>query len=140
MEWGALLLVAVLATGFGFVGGRAALLGDGGRRPEEKPCADASFRIEHLEEQTWALVNEGPGRAFLVSVMPFSDGLEHWPPEPSPGNVRTVASELMPTLDPGQSMSVWFSRYDRGQRVLVSWTSEGNVRMGPVMLDLPAPR
>jgi hypothetical protein len=37
-------------------------------------------------------------------------------------------------------MSVWFSRYDRGQRVLVSWTSESNVRMGPVLLELPAPR
>lgn len=36
-------------------------------------------------------------------------------------------------------MSVWFSRHDRGQRAIVSWTSADDVRRGPVVLEVPAP-
>ena len=141
MEWGAQLLVLALAAGFGFVGGRLALLGHRRRRAEEDESpVEAEFRLEHLEEQTWALVNVGQGTAALVSVLPVADGLEHWPPRSGPDHVETVAAELLPTLRPGATTSLWFSRYDPGQRVIVSWTSERNVRMGPVMLDLPAPR
>jgi UPF0288 family protein (methanogenesis marker protein 3) len=67
------------------------------------------------------------------------DGLEQWPPHPVAGQLQTATSELLPTLGPNESMSVWFSRYEPGQRAIVSWTSEQDVRMGPVRLDVPPP-
>ena len=143
MEWGLVLLVAVLASGLGFAGGHLAVVSDRRRRRpaavEPVEPADAAFSLEHQEDQTWSLVNVGRGRAALVSVLPFSEGIENWPPRLVDGHVETVSSEILPTLGPGQSMSVWFSRFEPGQRVMVSWTSEDNVRRGPVLLDLPAP-
>ena len=139
MDWGLLLLVAVLASGLGFVGGRVAVATDRRRRPEDAGGVEAAFRLDHQEDHTWSLVNVGQGPASLVRLLPLTEGIESWPPRPVPGHVETVASDVLPTLAPGASMSVWFSRFDRGQRVIVSWTSAENVRRGPVVLDLPAP-
>ncbi|SEQ42785.1 hypothetical protein [Microlunatus flavus] len=139
MEWGLVLLVAVLASGLGFAGGQLAVVTDRRRRHAEARVPDAAFALEHVEDQTWSLVNVGRGNGGLVSVVPFTEGIETWPPRALPGQVESVVSEVLPTLAPGQSMSVWLSRYDRGQRVIVSWTSEDNVRRGPVTLELPDP-
>ena len=70
----------------------------------------------------------------------MADGLDQWPPQPVAGQVETATSELLPTLEPGGSMSVWCSRYDAGQQLIVGWTAANNVRMGPVRLDVPPPR
>ena len=139
MEWGLVLLTAVLASGLGFAGGQLAVLTHRRRGGEEEPAARADFVLEHVDGQTWSLVNTGRASAALVSVVPFVEGIETWPPRPVPGRVETVASEVLPTLAPGESMSVWFSRYDRGARVIVGWTSADDVRMGPVVLTVPAP-
>ena len=139
MEWGLLLLVAVLASGLGVAGGQLAVANDRRRRAAGGGGAEAAFRLDHQEDHTWSLVNVGQGPASLVRLLPFAEGIESWPPRPVPGQVETVASEVLPTLAPGQSMSVWLSRYDRGQRVIVSWTSAENVRRGGVVLDVPAP-
>ncbi len=140
MEWGLLLLVVVLASSLGFVGGRLAVASERRQRPTETAVAEASFVLEHQEDHTWSLLNVGEGEATLVSLLPFAEGIESWPPRPVPGQVEAVSSDVLPNLGPGQSMSVWFSRYDRGQRVLVSWTATDNVRRGPVVMDVPAPR
>ena len=140
MEWGLVLLAAVLASGLGFAGGQLALLSHQRRRGEQGTAARADFVLEHVDGQTWSLVNTGRATAGLVSVVPFVEGIETWPPRPVPGRVETVASEVLPTLAPGESMSVWLSRYDRGARVIVGWTSEADVRMGPVVLEVPAPQ
>lgn len=140
MEWGLVLLVAVLASGLGYAGGHLAVVSERRRRPGGTEPPDAAFSLEHQEDHTWSLVNVGKGAGALVSVLPFSEGIDSWPPRLAPGQVETVSSEVLPTLEPGQSMSVWFSRFDPGQRVMVSWTSQDNVRRGPVVLDLPAPR
>jgi hypothetical protein len=140
--WGFfLLVVVVLAAGLGYAGGRVALRT--GRRPavvEPPPPRRASFRLEHVDGMTWTLTNVGDAPGVLVRVLPFVDGLEQWPPQPVAGQLETATSELLPTLGPNGSMSVWFSRYDPGQRVIVSWTTEDEVRMGPVRLDVPPPR
>lgn len=140
MEWGLLLLVAVLASGLGFAGGRLAVVQDRHRRGAGDADGGAAFRLDHQEDHTWSLVNVGRGTASLVHLLPFTEGIESWPPRPVPGQVETVASDVLPTLAPGASMSVWFSRYDRGQRVIVSWTSTDEVRRGPVVIEVPAPR
>ena len=133
---------AVLAAGLGYVGGQVALLRD--RRRQEvvlaPPAAEAAFRLEHLDGQTWSLVNVGGAPGALVQLVPFVDGLEQWPPAAVDGQVATAMSELLPTLAPGDAMSVWFSRYDAGQEAIVSWTAESNVRMGPVVLAVPPRR
>ena len=139
MEWGLVLLVAVLASGFGFAGGHLAVVSDRRRRTPTVDAPHAAFALEHQEDNTWSLVNIGKGHGALVSVVPFSEGIENWPPRLVDGHVESVSSEILPTLGPGQSMSVWFSRFEPGQQVIVSWTSEDNVRRGPVLLDLPAP-
>ena len=141
MEWGIYLVGAVLAAGLGYAGGQVALLRDR-RRQEGVPGAppqDAAFRLEHLDGQTWSLVNVGRAPGALVQLVPFVDGLEQWPPAASAGQVSTATSELLPTLAPGEAMSVWFSRHDAGQQAIVSWTAENNVRMGPVVLAVPPP-
>jgi hypothetical protein len=141
VDWGIYLLVAVLSTGLGYAGGLAALTRDR-RRRDEGPVAtppDAAFRLEHVEGLTWSLVNVGQATGALVSVLPLDDGLEHWPPQPSPDQVQTATSKLLPTLAPGASVSVWLSHHDPDQRLIVSWTSESNVRMGPVTLTVPPP-
>ena len=141
MEWGIYLVGAVLAAGLGYVGGQVALLRDR-RRQEEVPVAppaEAAFRLEHLDGQTWSLVNVGRAPGALVRLVPFVDGLEQWPPAAADGQVATAMSELLPTLAPGDAMSVWFSRHDVGQQAIVSWTAENNVRMGPVVLTVPPP-
>jgi hypothetical protein len=140
VEWGLVLLAAVLASGLGFAGGQLAVLTDRRRRSGAVEPAVARFELEHVDGQTWALRNTGDAGAALVSVVPFVEGIETWPPRPVPGRVETVASDVLPTLSPGSSMSVWFSRWDRGARAMVSWTSDDNVRMGPVVLEVPAPR
>ena len=140
MEWGLLLLVAVLASGLGFAGGQLAVANDRRRRAAGGGGAEAAFRLDHQEDHTWSLVNVGQGPASLVRLLPFAEGIESWPPRPVPGQVETVASDVLPTLEPGESMSVWFSRHDRGQRVIVSWTAADNVRRGPVVLEVPTPR
>lgn len=141
MEWGIYLAGAVLAAGLGYVGGYGALLTDRRRQRAEHDAsgAEAEFRLEHVEGLTWSLVNAGVARGELVSVLPFTDGLDQWPPPVVAGQLETATSQLLPTLEPGESMSVWLSRYDAGQQVIVSWTSAGNVRMGPVRLDVPTP-
>ena len=140
MEWGFYLVSAVLAAGLGYAGGQVALLQDRRRAAVPRvPPAGTEFRLEHLDGLTWSLVNVGGTTGALVSLVPFSDGLEQWPPQALVGQVETVTSELLPTLDPGESMGVWFSHHDVGQQVLVSWTSGDNVRMGPVRLDVPSP-
>lgn len=142
MDWVVSLVGVVLAAGVGFFGGRVALLSDRRRQaavPEE-PSPEARFRLEHLDGLTWALVNVGDAPGLLVRVLPFVDGLEQWPPQGVAGQVETATSELLPTLAPRDSMSVWLSRYDPGRQVIVSWTAENNVRMGPVRLDVPPPR
>ncbi|GAA3552826.1 hypothetical protein GCM10022197_04850 [Microlunatus spumicola] len=142
MEWGIYLVGAVLSAGLGFAGGQLALLNDRRKRsavPDEIVTA-AAFRLEHLDGQTWSLLNVGDGTGSLVRLMPFVDGLEQWPPQKVAGQVETATSELLPTLAPGETMSVWFSRYDAGLQVIVSWTSEDNVSMGPVRLSVPQPR
>ncbi len=141
MEWGIyLLVVAVLATGLGYVGGQVALRTERRRRMvvPDRP-ARASFRLEHVDGLTWALVNVGDAPGGLVRLLPFVDGLEQWPPQPLAGQLETATSELLPTIRPNESMSVWFSRYDPGQQAIVSWTAENDVRMGPVRLDVPPP-
>ncbi|MBB3327153.1 hypothetical protein [Microlunatus antarcticus] len=142
MEWGFYLVGVVLAAGLGFAGGQVALLSDRRRRATEPESRtpEARFRLEHLDGLTWALVNVGDAPGSLVRVLPFVDGLEQWPPQPVAGQVETATSELLPTLAPHESMSVWFSRHDPGRQVIVSWTAENNVRMGPVRLDVPTPR
>lgn len=141
MEWGLYLVGAVLAAGLGYVGGQAALLRD--RRRQEAvlvpPAGDAAFRLEHQDGQTWSLVNVGQASGALVQLVPFVDGLEQWPPPAADGQVATAMSKLLPTLGPGDAMSVWFSRYEAGQQAIVSWTAENNVRMGPVVLTVPPP-
>ena len=142
MEWGiSVVVVVLLAAVLGFVGGQVALLTDRRRRRValEKPRGEAAFRLEHVDGLTWSLVNVGGSAGSLVSLLPFVDGLEQWPPKTVSGQVESATSELLPTLGPGGSMGVWLSRFDAGQRVIVSWTSESNVRMGPVRLDVPTP-
>jgi hypothetical protein len=141
VEWGICVAGAVLAAGLGYVGGYGAVLTDRRRRPAEPdgPPAQSEFRLEHVDGLTWLLVNVGSAAGTLVSLLPFADGLEQWPPHPVAGRIESATSELLPTLRPGESMSVWLSRYDTGQQVVVSWTSDGNVRMGPVRLDVPPP-
>ena len=141
MEWGIGLAALVLAAAVGFAGGYVALLTDRRRRPADPdaPPAQSEFRLEHVDGLTWSLVNVGGAPGALVSLLPFTDGLEQWPPHSATGQIETATSELLPTLGPGESMSVWLSRYDVGQQVIVSWTSDGNVRMGPVRLDVPPP-
>ena len=97
-------------------------------------------RLEHLDGQTWSLVDVGGAPGALVQLVPFVDGLEQWPPAAMDGQVATATSELLPTLAPGDAMSVWFSRYDAGQEAIVSRTAESNVRMGPVVPTVPPPR
>lgn len=142
MEWGIYLVGAVLSAGLGFAGGQLALLNDRRKRAavEEDVVTTAAFRLEHLDGQTWSLLNVGGATGSLVRLMPFVDGLEQWPPQQLAGQVETATSALLPTLAPGESMSVWFSRVDAGLQVLVSWTSEDNVRMGPVRLGVAPPR
>ncbi|HEY0238421.1 MAG TPA: hypothetical protein VGC37_07245 [Friedmanniella sp.] len=143
MEWVIYyLLGAVLSGCLGFVGGQVALLSDRRRRRVAPvlPSAVTEFRLEHLDGLTWSLVNVGGAPGALVRLLPFGDGLEQWPPQAVPGQLETATSKLLPTLHPGDSMSVWLSRYDAGQKVIVSWTSDENVRMGPVKLDVPPPR
>ena len=139
MEWGLALLAALLASGLGFAGGQLALISDRRRKGVAAEPPHADFALEHVDGQTWSLVNVGKGTASLVSVVPFTEGIESWPPRSVPGRVETVASEVLPVLAPGSSMSIWFSRYDQGARAIVSWTSEDNVRMGPVVLEVPEP-
>lgn len=141
MEWGIYLVGAALAAGLGFAGGQLALLNDRRRRPvvPVEVATAAAFRLEHLDGHTWSLLNVGDAAGSLVRLLPFVDGLEQWPPQPVAGQVETATSELLPTLAPGESMSVWFSRYDPGLQVIVSWTAEDNVQMGPVRLDVPPP-
>ena len=72
MEWGIYLVGAVLAAGLGYVGGQVALLRDR-RRQEEVPVAppaEAAFRLEHLDGQTWSLVNVGRAPGALVRLVP----------------------------------------------------------------------
>lgn len=101
MEWGLLLLVAVLASGLGFVGGQLAVANDRRRRGAGGGAAEAAFRLDHQEDHTWSLVNVGQGPAALVRLLPFVEGIESWPPRPVPGQVETVASDVLPTLAPG---------------------------------------
>jgi hypothetical protein len=144
VEWGIYLVVvvvAVLAAGLGYAGGHVALRTERRRRPvAEAPPIGASFRLEHREASTWSVVNVGDRAGSHVTVLPFVDGLEQWPPQAVPGQVQTATSELLPTLRPKDAMSVWFSHYDVGLQVLVSWTTEDDVRMGPVRLSVPPPR
>ena len=142
MEWGIQVVTAVLAAGLGFVGGQLALVTDRRRRSSrsEKAAAAAAFELEHLDGSTWVLVNVGEAQASLVRLVPLVDGIEQWPPKAVAGSVETATSELLPTLRPGESMSVWLSRYDHEQQMIVSWTAEDNVRMGPVRLTVPPPR
>lgn len=142
MDWGFYLLVAVLSTGLGFVGGHVALASDRRRRRPDAtdPPDAAAFALEHADGLTWSLLNVGSAPGSLVRVLPLADGVDQWPPQPGPGHLETATSELLPTLAPGDSMSLWLSRFEEGQRVLVSWTSTGNVRMGPVAIEVPAPR
>ena len=143
MEWGFYVLGAAVAAGLGYVGGHVALL-TGRSRPEpalDPPVPAAAFRLEHRDGHTWTLVNVGDAPGVLVRLVPLVDGLEQWPPPVAgSGQVETAMSELLPTLAPGEAMSVWFSRYDPGQEAIVSWTAESNVQMGPVRLSLPPPR
>ena len=142
MEWGTyLVVVAVLAAGLGYAGGHAALRTERRRRPvAEAPPVGASFRLEHQDGLTWSLINVGDAPGAVVRVLPFVDGLEQWPPQAFAGQVQTATSKLLPTLSPKDAMSVWFSHYDVGLQVLVSWTTEDDVRMGPVRLAVPPPR
>jgi hypothetical protein len=141
VAWGMwLLVVAVLAAGLGYAGGHLALRTARGRPVVGPERGRASFRLEHVEGSTWSLVNVGDAPAGLVRLLPFVDGLEQWPPHPVAGQLQTATSELLPTLRPNESVSVWFSRYDTGQRAIVSWTSSDDVGMGPVRLDVPPPR
>ena len=143
MEWGIYLVGAVLSAALGYVGGQLALLRDRRRQdavPTAPTAGSASFRLEHLDGQTWSLVNTGDAPAALVRLAPLVDGLERWPPTATAGEVATAMSELLPTLAPGDAMAVWFSRHDPGQRAIVSWTAANDVRMGPVVLTVPPPR
>lgn len=140
MSWGFCLLVGVLAAVLGYAGGVTAWVQH--RRRHDGPSdavGEASFVLEHVDGQTWSLRNVGDAAAHVVSVVPLADGVEHWPPQPAPGAPSTATSERLPTLAPGASLSLWLSRFDRGQQVLVGWTSDANVRMGPVTLDVPVP-
>ena len=141
MDWAIYLLGALVAVGLGYAGGQWAVRTDRRRRATAAPDdpTEAAFRLDHRDGMTWELVNVGQGPGSLVNLVPLQDGIENWPPKAVPGQVETVVSALMPTLEPGDSMSVWFSRYDDRQQVIVSWTSPTNVRMGPVVLDVPTP-
>jgi len=106
LEWGILLVGVVLSAGLGSAGGQVALLNDRRKRPAvpEDVATVAAFRLEHLDGQTWSLLDVGDAAGSLVRLLPFVD------------------------------------RVDAGLQVLVSWTSEDNVRRGPVRLGVPPPR
>jgi hypothetical protein len=139
--WVGLLVGALVSAVLGYAGGNAALRSDRRRQVGEAPSRSrAEFRLEHVDGQTWKLVNVGDAPAGLVRLLPLVDGLERWPPRAAADPLETATSALLPTLRPQESLSVWFSRYDTGQEAIVSWTSEQGVGMGPVRLDVPPPR
>ena len=141
MSWVLCAVLAVLAAVLGYLGGVVAVRRDRHRREVTAAAPrQAAFAMEHIDGQTWSVTNTGNAPAMVVHLVPLSDGVEHWPPQPAPDAPATATSERLPTLEPGGSLSIWLSRHEPGQQVLVSWTSEANVRMGPVTLDVPAPQ
>jgi hypothetical protein len=137
---GWIVLVTTLGLLVGFAGGWLGSWVRSSRRastpaPAERP----RFELEHVDGQTWSLRNAGAGVARLVGIAPLVDGLEHQEPSPPP-HPELVLTEVLPTLGPGAAVGFWNSRYERGQRVAIAWTSEADVRMGPVVLEVPGPR
>lgn len=135
MDWIWFPVMAIVAAGFGFAGGWAAIAADRHRRtpeaatagqievPEPPRLREADWAVYWQKDNIWVLTNTGSAKATAVDVQ-----FEQFAVESS--NLRSTMQT---------SGEATFSGYLRGKKpaVLISWATEDSEQRGPARRAIP---